>query len=104
MTKLVLAKESTMLCPYCDRGLVCVSERRPSIPLSILIGFGMFMLLVPLAPLTLLWVVGERYQGRTGIVLADREGASLKGSLLLGSTAVQVFVWIVIIIAVFLCG
>jgi len=56
---------------------------------SFFVGFGWVMLLTVLAPFTLMWIVGERIQGRVGIVLHDGgfHGETKAGVCIVLSTA-----------------
>ena len=68
---------------------------------SFFIGAGIFLVLVPLAPLTALWVIGERFQGRHGIWLSYRNSPdpTPAGLVLFVSTILFTIAWPFIIAA-----
>lgn len=64
---------------------------------SIYVGFGLFLMFMVFAPITALWVVGERYQGRSGFELGSSGDPTLKGVLLALFTPVDIVIWAAVI-------
>ncbi len=70
---------------------------------SFFIGFAIFLALVPLAPLTMIWVIGERYQGRKGVAFGDGEypeEPTAEGLTLVVCTILFTIAWAFIIAAI----
>lgn len=65
---------------------------------SFFIGAGIVLALVPLAPLTMLWVIGERHQGRHGIHFATRQSpdGTTAGVTLIISTILSTIAWVIL--------
>ncbi len=53
---------------------------------------------VPLAPLTMMWVIGERHQGRHGIHFATRAqpDGTTAGVTLIVSTVLSTLAWVIL--------
>jgi len=70
---------------------------------SFFIGVGLFVVFVVFAPLTTMWVIGERYQGRVGVKFWYRHGyfdeqPTGAGACLVTFTVLGFMVWPILLI------